>query len=76
MTSVSCAGSGHHYRDARNNAYEHEDTCLMLCRMNGGGLVKIRVDMLSDRPHNMAGYALQGTMGCYESARGGREMVL
>jgi len=70
VTSVSCAGSGHHYRDARDDAYEHEDTCLMLCRMSGGGLVKIRVDMLSDRPHNMAGYALQGTMGCYESARG------
>jgi predicted dehydrogenase len=70
VTSVSCVGSGHHYRDARNEPYEHEDTCLMLCRMSGGGLVKIRADMLSDRPHNMAGYTLQGTRGCYESGRG------
>jgi mycothiol synthase len=31
--------------------------------------VKIRVDMLSDRPHAMNNYSLQGTDGCYESAR-------
>jgi hypothetical protein len=37
--------------------------------MAGGGLVKIRVDMLSDRPHAMTNYQLQGTDGCYESAR-------
>ena len=41
----------------------------MLCRMRSGGLVKIRVDMLSDRPHSMANYQIQGTDGCYESAR-------
>ena len=41
----------------------------MLCRMQSGGLVKIRVDMLSDRPHAMGNYQLQGTDGCYESAR-------
>ena len=55
MISVPRAGSGHHHRDACDDAYEHENTCLMLCRMSGGGLVKIRIDMLSDRPHNMAG---------------------
>jgi len=27
--------------------------------------------MISDRPHAMANYQLQGTDGCYESARGG-----
>jgi hypothetical protein len=27
--------------------------------------------MLSDRPHAMTNYALQGTDGCYESSRGG-----
>jgi hypothetical protein len=37
--------------------------------MRKGGLVKIRVDMLSDRPHAMTNYQLQGTDGCYESAR-------
>ena len=41
----------------------------MLCRMRSTGLVKIRVDMLSDRPHAMTNYSLQGTDGCYESAR-------
>lgn len=45
----------------------------MLCRMKSGGLVKIRVDMLSDRPHAMTNYQLQGTDGCYESARASGE---
>jgi len=31
--------------------------------------VKIRVDMLSDRPHAMTNYQIQGTDGAYESAR-------
>ena len=49
----------------------------MLCRMRSGGLVEIRVDMLSDRPHAMTNYQLQGTDGCYESARaaGGRHRI-
>lgn len=63
------AGSGHHYRDPRGDAYENQESSLMLCRMSGGGLIKIRVDMLSDRPHAMTNYQLQGTDGCYESAR-------
>ncbi len=41
----------------------------MLCKMRSGGLIKVRVDMLSDRPHNMVNYHLQGTDGCYESGR-------
>jgi hypothetical protein len=41
----------------------------MLCKMASGGLVKIRVDMISDRPHAMTNYQLQGTKGAYESAR-------
>jgi predicted dehydrogenase len=70
VTSVCAAGSGHHYRDPRGDLYENEDACVMLCRMASGGLVKIRVDMLSDRPHAMTNYSLQGTEGAYESARG------
>jgi predicted dehydrogenase len=73
VVSVSCAGSGHHYRDPRGKLYENEDSCLMLCRLSGGGLAKIRVDMLSDRPHAMTNYQLQGTDGCYESARAAGE---
>ncbi len=71
---VSCAGSGHHYKDPRGDEYENEDSILMLCRLSGGGLVKIRVDMLSDRPHAMTNYAVQGTRGAYESARAKGEM--
>ena len=41
----------------------------MLCKTAKGGLIKIRVDMLSNRPHAMTNYSLQGTKGCYESAR-------
>lgn len=69
VVSVSCAGSGHHYKDPRGAEYENEESCVMLCKMRGGGLVKIRVDMLSDRPHSMTNYSLQGTDGCYESSR-------
>ena len=74
VVAVSGAGSGHHYRDPRGAAYENEDSCLMLCKMASGGLVKIRVDMLSDRPHAMTNYQLQGTDGCYESARADGEV--
>ncbi len=69
VARVSCAGSGNHHLDPRGDRYENEDSCLMLCKMVSGGLVKIRVDMISDRPHAMANYQLQGTDGCYESAR-------
>ena len=69
VIEASGAGSGHHYRDPRGDEYENEDSSIMLCRMSGSGLVKIRVDMLSDRPHAMTNYQLQGSDGCYESAR-------
>jgi len=73
VVSVCCAGSGRHYRDPRGDFYENEDSCVMLCRTSSGGLVKIRVDMLSDRPHAMTNYSLQGTDGCYESSRAAGE---
>ncbi len=69
VVSVCCAGSGHHHRDPRGDHYENEDSVVMLGKMARGGLIKIRVDMLSDRPHAMTNYQLQGTDGCYESAR-------
>ena len=68
VVSVCCAGSGHHHLDPRGDEYA-EDTSVMLCNMRSGGLVKIRIDMLSDRPHAMTNYQLQGTDGAYESAR-------
>ncbi len=69
VVSVSCVGSGHHYRDADGKAYEIEDTTLMQCRTEKGALVGIRLDLLSNRPHNLF-YSLQGTDGCYEAPRG------
>jgi predicted dehydrogenase len=66
---VCCEGSGHHYRDPRGAYYENQDSVVMLCKTVKGALIKIRVDMLSERPHAMTNYALQGTKGCYESAR-------
>ncbi|MDA0711818.1 MAG: Gfo/Idh/MocA family oxidoreductase, partial [bacterium] len=69
VSRVCCEGSGHHYRDPRGDHYENQDSCVMLCKMERGGLVKIRVDMLSERPHSMTNYQIQGTLGCYESAR-------
>ncbi len=69
VASLSCAGSGHHYRDPRGDLYENEDSCVMLCKMQSGGLAKIRVDMLSTRPHAMNCHLLQGTEGAYESPR-------
>jgi len=70
VTAVLCVGSGHHYTDPRGDRYELQDTVETLCRLSGGGLARIRLDMLSDRPHNMTWYALQGTDGAYEAARG------
>ena len=68
IVSVSCTGSGHHYTDPRGDIYENEDTSLTLCRTEKGGLVKLRLDMLSNRPYCLY-YSLQGTNGSYEAPR-------
>jgi hypothetical protein len=41
----------------------------MLCQTARGGLVDVRLDMQSPRPHNMTHYVLQGTKGAYISGR-------
>ena len=69
VVSVCCAGSGHHYRDSAGELFEAEATCTMLCKMRSGGLIRIRQDTQSNRPHATTNFALQGTEGCYESAR-------
>lgn len=69
ITAVCCAGAGRHRNDLNDVPYEQEDTCVMLGRTSRGGLVKVRLDVLSARPHAMTNYQLQGTDGCYESAR-------
>lgn len=69
VVNVCCRGSGHHYRDPRGDPYENQDTCVMLAKTRQGALIKIRVDMVSTRPHAMHNFQLQGTEGAYESAR-------
>ncbi len=69
VVRVCCEGSGHHHRDPRGDFYENQDSCVMLAKTARGALIKLRVDMLSNRPHAMTNYQLQGTRGCYESAR-------
>ncbi len=73
VVAVACIGSGHHYLDARGDEYEQQDSVMMSCRLAGGGLAQVRVDMLSERPPAMTNYALQGTSGAYESARAAGE---
>jgi len=72
IARVCCEGSGHHYRDPRGNDYA-QDTSVMLCKTARGGLAKVRMDLLSNRPHAMMVLQVQGTEGAYESARGSRE---
>jgi predicted dehydrogenase len=69
VVRVCCEGSGNHYADPRGDYYENQDSCVMLCKTAKGRLIKIRVDMISERPHSGSNYTLQGTKGCYESAR-------
>jgi len=62
---ISCIGTG---RWTAPHKYM-EDTVLLLCKTGSEKLMRIRVDMLSKRPHAMTTYTLQGTKGAYESAR-------
>ncbi|MBM3215965.1 Gfo/Idh/MocA family oxidoreductase [Candidatus Poribacteria bacterium] len=66
VVTVSCVGSGIH----TDPEHAIDDTVLMNCKTESGALVKIRLDMMSNRPHGMNYYALQGTKGCYEAPRG------
>jgi len=73
VTRVCSEGSGHHYSDPRGDVYENQDSCVMLAKTERDALIKIRVDMLSERPHGMNCHSLQGTKGCYESSRASGE---
>ena len=66
VTAVACHGSGVH----TDPTYPQDDTSLMLCHLSTGGLIKVRLDMLSNRPYGGRYFALQGTRGCYEAPRG------
>jgi predicted dehydrogenase len=65
VVAVSCSGTGRH----TDPEHEIDDTVLLLARTARGALLKIRLDLLSNRPHLMNYYSLQGTSGAYEAAR-------
>ena len=69
--SAAPASLGH-----AQSAYRQEDTSVALLQMKSGKLIRLRVDCVSNRPHAMTNYTLQGTKGVYESARlPGEDMV-
>ena len=70
VAKVCCEDTDQRWKDPRDEAYGNT-TPVMLCKTVKGALIKIRVDMISDRPHSMTNYALQGTDGAYESSRHG-----
>lgn len=65
VESVVCLGSGRR----TDPEHPHDDTSLMLCKLRSGKLVKVRLDMISNRPSHATYYALQGTRGVYEASR-------
>ena len=69
VVQVCCYGTGHHYQDPRGDYYENEDSTFTACRLENGGLVNLRLDLLSNRPAICNRHSLQGTKGCYESPR-------
>lgn len=67
IESVVCLGTG----SRTVPEYPHDDTNLMLCSLKSGKLIRIRLDMVSNRPHLAYYYSLQGTHGVYEASREG-----
>lgn len=61
IESVACFGTGVHTDPDVN----HDDCTLTLVKLTNGALIKLRLDMLSNRPHRVA-YGLQGITGALE----------
>ncbi len=66
IKSVSSFGTGSFTRPE----FRQDDTSITVCTLEDGQIIKIRVDCLSNRPHKMDYYSLQGTKGVYEAPRG------
>ncbi len=66
IKSVASFGTGSH----TSKVHRQDDTSITMCSVEGDKLVKLRLDSISRRPHNLSYYALQGTRGCYEAPRG------
>lgn len=62
---VVCLGSGIH----TDPEHPHDDTTNTLVALRSGKQIRIRLDMMSNRPHQVGYYSLQGTQGVYESSR-------
>jgi len=73
ITRVCCEGTGTRHTDTHGNPF-CQASSTMLGKTQNDALVKIRVDLLSDRPHAATNYQLQGTDGAYESARANGEI--
>ena len=65
VVRLACEGSGRHYADPDGQPL-HQDTSLMVCKTARGALIKIRLDLVSERPESVR-FQLQGTHGVYES---------
>jgi len=70
VVKVCCEGTGCRHTDPRGDKY-CQSSSVMLAKTAKGALIKIRIDLLSDRPNAETNYQLQGTTGCYESSRKG-----
>jgi predicted dehydrogenase len=68
ITRVCCEGTGTHHMDTQGKPF-CQASSTMMGKTQNNALIKIRVDLLSDRPHAATNYQLQGTDGAYESAR-------
>ena len=65
IVSVSCVGTGRH----TDSEHMIDDSVTMLGRTANGALIRARLDLLSNRPHLMDYYSLQGTGGAFEAPR-------
>src|SRR5690606_38339804 len=57
------------YVDENDQPYEMEDACVLMGKMESGGLIKVRNDLISNGPGRTI-YYLQGTQGVFDSDRG------
>jgi len=67
VTELSCFGTGGGFVRPE---LRQDELSVTMCRMESGALAKITMACVAPRPHNMHGYLLQGTRGCYEAPRG------
>jgi predicted dehydrogenase len=65
IISISCIGTGRWTKPE----YEMEDTVTLSARTRKGALLRMRLDLVSNRPDVWNYYSLQGTKGAYESGR-------